>query len=475
MKLWMKLALLTMLTILLATGLFGSLVVYQAFQYNLSQTIGNYSGQVKANAFAVAQEINHSGMDEFGEVTRTSYLKYLMRKYGGNDYMLLQDGFIVCNETDYDLIDRTTPRWQTEEIEYEIQRMDGQHILVMGKQASTENNGYYQFVLVKDISQIYDDLWAQVRLFILLYAVVSAFAISIIFWVTKHMLRPLSTLQKAAMAISEGELYQRAKIRSRDEVATVGVAFNAMADQIENQVAELEEVSEQRKQLLGSLTHELKTPMTSIIGYSDTLLHVKINEEQQKKALEHINSECKRLERLSGKMMNLIGLYDNESISMVEYPVQSLLERVSTLESYHLQEKNMKLTISSSMNKFPMDVDLMESLLVNLIDNAIKASKEGDEIRVAAGNSRITVRDQGKGIPENEIPKITEAFYMVDKSRSKKAGGIGLGLALCRQIAELHHMHLEIESKLGEGTAVSVVLDQKISEEGVPNNAKEIL
>ena len=184
-------------------------------------------------------------------------------------------------------------------------------------------------------------------------------------------------------------------------------------------------------------------------------------QEQQKRALEHINAECKRLERLSGKMMNLIGLYNNDSIHFEEYPVQELLKRVEVLERYHVAEKGMYLTMSCSMGTMPMDVDLMESLMVNLIDNAIKASRKGDRIEVLAMNDRITVRDWGKGIPPEEIPKITEAFYMIDKSRSRKAGGIGLGLALCRQIAELHHGHLEIESWLDDGTSISVVFSER--------------
>lgn len=158
-------------------------------------------------------------------------------------------------------------------------------------------------------------------------------------------------------------------------------------------------------------------------------------------------------------MMNLIGLYNDESIHFEEYEVQSLLDRVEALERYHVKEKGMQLVMSCTMGSMPMDVDLMESLLVNLIDNAIKASRPGDTIDVLAMNHKITVRDWGKGIPPEEIPKITEAFYMVDKSRSKKAGGIGLGLALCKQIAALHHGHLEIESWLDDGTSISVVFD----------------
>ena len=201
--------------------------------------------------------------------------------------------------------------------------------------------------------------------------------------------------------------------------------------------------------------------MTSIIGYSDTLLHVKINEEQQKKALTHINNECRRLERLSGKMMNLLELYNNDTIRMEEYPVSRLFAQVAELEKYHLKEKGIYLTMSCGDEKLVMDVDLMESVLVNLIDNAMKASKEGDTIVVMAEGTSIMVKDSGRGIPAEEIPKITEAFYMVDKSRSKKAGGIGLGLALCSQIIKLHGARLEIKSTLGVGTEIYVIFPKK--------------
>ena len=99
--------------------------------------------------------------------------------------------------------------------------------------------------------------------------------------------------------------------------------------------------------LLGSLTHELKTPMTSIIGYSDTLLHVKLSEERREQALHRIHDECRRLERLSGKLMNLIGLYDNDSIRLEETEVEDLFSRVADLEKYHLEECGMTLETRS--------------------------------------------------------------------------------------------------------------------------------
>ena len=148
-------------------------------------------------------------------------------------------------------------------------------------------------------------------MFLIILGAIVAVAINAVFWMIRRMLKPLRDLRETAGAISQGQLDRRVRVRSNDEVGALSVSFNQMADQIECQMEELAQVSERRKQLLGSLAHELKTPMTSIIGYSDTLLHVRINEEQQKKALTHINNECRRLERLSGKMMNLLELYND--------------------------------------------------------------------------------------------------------------------------------------------------------------------
>ena len=121
----------------------------------------------------------------------------------------------------------------------------------------------------------------------------------------------------------------------------------------------------------------------------------------------------------------------------------------------------MELQIYSESWEYRMDVDLMESLLVNLLDNAIKASEEGSVMELHGEKGCIWVQDHGKGIPKEEIPKITEAFYMVDKSRSRKAGGIGMGLALCQKIAEIHGARLLIESTVGVGTRICVIFQEE--------------
>ena len=466
MKLWKKISLLTAVVLFIAMGIFGGGMLYETWKYNLNQTVSSYQQQMKVNSYVIAQEINNNPLSRFSEVTRKSFLNYTVQKYGGTDYILLKNGQEVVNLTGYTLVSGEDARFNDQDPAYVLQKTDNHHLLVMGQTLKTEKkeNLKFKLILVKDISGIYEEMRKQMWLFIMIYLVVIFFAVDIVFWLARMVLKPLTELENTAGAISRGDWERRCRVRRNDEIGKVSVAFNRMADKMEEQMGELETVSERRRQLLGSLPHELKTPMTSIIGYSDTLLHVKISEEQQKKALEHINSECRRLERLSGKMMTLIGLYDENRIHKEPYPVDRLVREVADLERYHMQDSQMELLAFSESWECEMDVDLMESLLVNLLDNAIKASKPGSVIELHGEKGCIWVRDFGKGIPEEEIPRITEAFYMVDKSRSRKAGGIGMGLALCQKIAEIHRANLVIESVVGQGTKISVVFQEETDE-----------
>lgn len=459
MKLWIKISLLTGIVMTLAMGVFGGFLIYETGQNNVKQTVENSLQQLQTTAVGVGRELEENHLRQYSQEGRKAYSKYLLKRYGGKEYLLLKDGVVLCNLTNYDLLPGNENRWQSEEAEYVIQRTDGVYILVAGQKISTGQPGTYQLVLVRDISSVYGNVRRMAGIFTAALCLVLFFAVDMIFWLVKRQLRPLGELERTAMGISQGDYELRMRVRTKDEVGRVGRVFNSMAEQIENQMRELEEVSERRKQLLGGLTHELRTPMTSIIGYSDTLMNVRLNPEQQKRALQHINTECHRLERLSGKLMNLLGMYDDRSIRMERIPMKEMFARVWKLELYRMQENQLQLAMDCQMGEVWMDADLMESLLVNLLDNAVKASKPGSEIELKAWDNTILVRDHGKGIPEEEISRVTEAFYMVDKSRSKKAGGIGLGLAICQRIAQIHGARLSIESTLGEGTSVYVIFE----------------
>ena len=219
----------------------------------------------------------------------------------------------------------------------------------------------------------------------------------------------------------------------------------------------LQAVNETQRQLIGSMSHEMKTPLTAMRGYSETLLNVNLSEEQKEKALRYINSESARLSRLSEKMMELTKLYEPECrIFQEEVLVETLFHMAEEGVKHRLKEKKMTLLREGSLENRTkiLDADLMTSFLINLINNGIMASEEGGVIYLGADESALWVRDEGCGIPREEIFNIRKAFYRVDKSRSRKSGNMGLGLALCEQIAAAHGKTMQIESKLGEGTKV---------------------
>ena len=443
MKLWIKLALMTVLILLISMGFFGAEMIYRSILYNQEKTIESCEQQLRSTAYAIGRE--------------RSYINYVVKKYGASQYILIEDAQEVCNLTPFALKNPGDERWNQSQCSSVIQRRGEQYILISGKAVSVVGEAAYKLVLVQDISELYQDMREQAFLSLLVFLGAVAVCVILVFLVTKKILRPLRELQHAARDISAGKLERRANVSGRDEIGLMAADFNKMADRIEDQVTELSKVSEQRRQMLGSLTHEMKTPMTSIIGYSDTLLHVNLKKEQQERALSHIKEECSRLERLSSKLMSLIGLYENDSICMEKVSMQELFEQVARLEEHPLKQRGIRLVYSCHMEDQKIDRDLFESLLVNLIDNGAKASEAGMTIYLTGEGNVITVSDQGCGIPREEIERVTEAFYMVDKARSRKAGGCGLGLSLCSMIAQLHHASLSIESEIEKGTKVSII------------------
>ncbi len=220
----------------------------------------------------------------------------------------------------------------------------------------------------------------------------------------------------------------------------------------------LQAINEAQRQLIGSMSHELKTPLTAIKGYSETLLGVKLSKEQEEKALGYIHQESGRLSRLSEKMMELTKLYEPEcKVELQEFPVEKLFGAVEDSVRHRLTETGIALVREGDYQgkRKCLDADLMTSFLINLINNSIMASGAGSHIYLGADSHSLWVRDKGCGIPPEEVDKVRKAFYRVDKSRSRKSGNMGLGLALCEQIAAVHHGHMEIESKVGEGTKIS--------------------
>lgn len=213
---------------------------------------------------------------------------------------------------------------------------------------------------------------------------------------------------------------------------------------------------------MGSFAHEMKTPMTSIIGYADLMRTQSLSDDEHTAAVNYIFSEGKRLESLSLKLLDIIVLKNTE----LDMKLVSLDELICQTADYLrpvYAKSDIGIECSCETGQCLLEPELVKSLLFNLLDNARKAIGHGGLIRVS---SRLTdtgciirVRDNGPGIPQNAMAHLTEAFYRVDKSRSRAQGGVGLGLSLCSDIAHLHGGSIEFENCPEGGACVTVNLN----------------
>lgn len=271
---------------------------------------------------------------------------------------------------------------------------------------------------------------------------------------------PLKRMSRAARRMAQGDYEQRLAISGRDEIGELAESFNQMAGAVEEKVEELSQAARQKEDFVANFAHEMKTPMTSIIGYADMLYQKELPRKEARDAAWYIWNEGMRLEALSLKLMDLTVL-GRQEFPLQEMAADELLRDVSEGLGPLFAEKEIRFELRAEPAYVRVEYDLLKTLLINLMDNSMKAGCGRLELsgeRAEDGKYRICVRDDGCGMEEGELARITEAFYMVDKARSRKQHGAGLGLALADRIARIHGSELEFRSGMGKGTEVSLCL-----------------
>lgn len=417
------------------------LAFWQMRSQSISVAVDNYDRQMDSISYAFSEIGTREDFEAMGDIAAEAYLKYQFRKCYQDGYALLKGEECIVNLTDFEILDPGAL-----EGPYKIQRLGRKAVLLMKREISQFPG--YDVLMAQNITPYYQEIERRGIFLALLCAGVWALTAVAALFMTHKALKPLEELTRAAVKIGNGSLGERVPVNSQDEIGEFAGAFNQMTEKVEKQVEDLE-------LLLGALAHEIKTPMTAVIGYSDSLLHVKLSEEQKKRSLEQIHDAGLRLERLSSKMLSLLGRYENEEVRFEPLRVWELIDAaVKETEPLWSAKKviieKQFIRGKKAQEREPMiqaDRELFLSLLFNLIHNAVKASKTGGKIRIEAGRDRIVITDEGCGIPARDLSHVTEAFYMADKSRSRNEGGSGLGLALCEKIASLHGVRMEIKSR----------------------------
>lgn len=345
-------------------------------------------------------------------------------------------------------------------VDYEFIENAGHKYLIMYGMVPYENESIV-LITGKEISEVLD-MHQQMKekfMWIYLMSVFTGLLVSV--FLSVLFTRPMKELSIAAEEIADGNYGKQIDRENNDEIGRLALSFNRMSMAVKEKVDELSDNAKRKEDFVANFAHELKTPLTSIIGYADRIYKKDLDRENQKEAAWYIWNEGMHLEALSSKLMDITMM--NHNVFILE-GIQSdlLIEEFSHDLSYRLGENGTEIKNDMENAYVKVEYDLFKSLFFNLIDNAIKADAKNiivtGRIEMNRGLYKIKIKDDGKGIPPEEVNRITEAFYMVDKSRSRKMHGAGLGLALAEKIANIHGSTLKFQSDGKNGTEVSFYL-----------------
>lgn len=324
------------------------------------------------------------------------------------------------------------------------------------------------FVTETDISKLVENERQLTNSFQKIYLVLLLIGLPVIFCLSSFLAKPIKRVGKAARRIAEGNYKERIPVASKDEIGELAADFNHMAAQIEEKIDELVDAARQKEDFTANFAHELKTPMTSVIGYADMLYQKELPRAQVKEAAEYILNESMRLEALSLKLMDLFVL-EKQSFSMERLEAAAVFLEIEPGLRPICEKRGAELLLEAEEGTLAADYDLLKTMLLNLVDNSIKA--DSTKVHITGKNKgkfyEITVSDNGKGIPKEEQSRITEAFYMVDKSRARKQHGAGLGMTLIKKILEIHHGSMTIESDGAHGTSICLQIPGWEEKEGI--------
>ena len=303
---------------------------------------------------------------------------------------------------------------------------------------------------------------------IILESLVIGLVISILLslLLAKTMVTPIQSLTRAAERVASGDFSDRLDTQARDEIGVLTHTFNDMADQLETTLDDLRRSEQMRREFVANVSHELRTPITSIRSYAETLEEAgDMPRDMEKKFLHVIVNESDRMTKIVQDLLTL-SRFDAGSISFsfqrfsFEKSVQDVYS-ATRIEAKRMNHE-FSLEFTDKLPEIVGDRTRIEQVLLNMVSNAIKYTPAGGRIRMTAGVSDgcvwAAVRDNGIGIPKEDVPRVFDRFYRVDKARSRESGGTGLGLSIAQEIVQRHGGRLELQSRLGRGTTITVYL-----------------
>lgn len=465
MKFWIKLMLGIVMIISIILSFSRYITVRQNFINSLENSVKQNANKHKLERYYLDSNIV-SKIQQGEEFTEEHLYEYIssLTDYMNNDLESIEiysedkvkiiSSFPKSHKLDldniYELLDKEIDR-------YIIRKIDGNNYMIFSSYYTVSNVNMY-IVNFYDITEIYEERTRQLKDVMYTDIVVLVISSIVVAIFSRFLTKPIEELNGVTKKISSGNFNERVKVKTNDEIGELANSFNKMAEEIENKINSLNLSIKQKDDFITGFSHEIKTPMTAIIGYSDLLRLKDYDDDVKIPALNYIYSESKRLEDLSYKLLSLMELSEDK-IELKEIKIKDLIERIC--KKIILENIELKLNLEEAIVN--ADENLLEVVIRNLIQNAKKAEPRDNCIYVVGNKHEnryvISIIDNGIGIPKEHIKRVTEDFYMVDKSRSRKNGGTGIGLSLCKKILEFHNSKINIESEENVGTNVYFELE----------------
>ena len=303
---------------------------------------------------------------------------------------------------------------------------------------------------------------------LIINAVLIGFVISIVISliISRTLLSPIQGMTKAAEAMADGDFSAKISVESKDEIGILAKTFNDMATQIETMLEELKKAEMLRREFVANVSHELRTPLTSIRTYAETISDNQgIPQETEEEFLRVIINESDRMTKIVQDLLEL-SRFDtgNTTLAIDMFSIERSIRDVYAAIALEAKKRDHEINLELEW-KLPMikgDRARIEQVLMNIITNALKYTPDGGKIGFYSGTSGdnvwIRIEDTGVGIPQEDLARVFDRFYRVDKARSRESGGTGLGLSIAKEIVTRHGGEIDIESTQGVGTSVTVTL-----------------
>lgn len=332
----------------------------------------------------------------------------------------------------------------------QCKQFNNEHYLLISSKVTAGN----VLVYARNVDSIYKIRRDLINLSIILIITILIVVAIIAYIISKTLTKPLNKMKVEMEKLSKGNFDIRLK-ESRNEFGTLSKSFNKMSEELKNRDEELLDLVNSKQTFIDNLSHEINTPLTTILGYTELLERAECTEEQRIRFLDNIKKETLRIKEIHKNLL-LLSYKRNSDLEMKNTPSEEIFSNIKESVAFKIKQKNIKLTVNNRIQEFFGDATLIEMCISNLVSNAVNASNENSNIIIDSyeddKNVYIKVIDEGQGISKENIEKILEPFYRVDKARSRKNGGAGLGLAICNSIMKMHNGNIRIESELGKGS-----------------------